>query len=263
MTIEEMQRKRIEYGYSYKKLSELSGVPESTIQKIFRGQTERPRYETVHSLETVLSDRTNKGSSIFHDAAISYGNSEKQKVGKHGTFTVKDYEAIEDRRVELIDGVIYDMTAPATYHQLAVTEIIFQIKSYIKSNNGSCIPFVAPTDVQLDLDDKTMVQPDIGIICNKDLLNKKRLVGAPDFVLEIVSPSTSKKDYYIKLNKYMNAGVREYWIVDPYQKRIVVYYFEGETGPQFYPITASVPVNIYEGKLQIDLSELEEWLPDE
>ncbi len=274
MNIEEMNRIRKEYGYSYKQLAERSGVPESTIQKIFRGQTEHPRYNTLRKLEKALctetassifsskpeSENCLKESSAVYDADIQKVSAPKQQ----GSYSIEDYYAVDDdRRVELIDGVLYDLATPTIFHQLFVLEIVFQIKTFIKENNGSCIPFIAPTAVQLDRNDKTMLEPDLGIICNRDIITEKTIYGAPDFVLEVISPSSRKKDFFIKLNKYMNAGVREYWIVDPYQRRILVYYFDGETGPFVYSITEPVPVNIYDGKLIIDLSGLEEWFPDE
>ncbi len=264
MTLDEMQKKRREYGYSYKMLSELSGVPESTIQKIFRGQTESPRYETIQRLQSVLQDQSPAYSAAPVNSDLSTENelsSAEVSYPAQGSYTVEDYEAIEDRRVELINGVIYDMASPATVHQMISMEIIFQIQSFIRSRHGDCLPFTAPIDVQLNRDNKTILQPDIIILCKRDLLTEKRVFGAPDFVLEIISPSTGKKDYFIKLNQYISAGVREYWIVDPYQKKIVVYNFESESGPEIYPINAPVPVNIFNGELVIDISELEEWLP--
>ncbi len=272
MTIEEMNKIRKEYGYSYRVLSEKSGVPESTIQKIFRGRTETPRYETIRRLEAALTKPSyseasfNTEENAVRETSTAYAYDADRKDStekKQGSCTVEDYYAVdEDRRVELIDGVLYDLAAPTTFHQIFLVEIAFQIKAFIKENHGSCIPFIAPTAVQLDRDDKTMLEPDLGIVCNRDNFTKKNIYGAPDFVLEVISPATRKKDYFIKLNKYMNAGVKEYWIVDPYQRRILVYYFEGESGPFVYSITEPVPVNIYDGKLVIDLSELEEWLPD-
>mgnify|MGYP000172932761 CR=1 FL=1 len=86
--------------------------------------------------------------------------------------------------------------------------------SIIKGKGGKCKVFVSPIDVQLDKDDKTMVQPDIFILCDQSKNIGRCIYGAPDMVIEITSPSTRKKDFGKKLEKYVNAGVREYWIVD-------------------------------------------------
>lgn len=91
---------------------------------------------------------------------------------------------------------------------------------------GSCRPLIAPMDTQLDCDEKTMVQPDVAILCRNDKIKKWGIYGAPDFVLEVISPSTRRKDYTKKLSKYMTAGVREYWILDPCQQKLIVYFLK-------------------------------------
>ena len=101
--------------------------------------------------------------------------------------------------MELIDGVFYDMEAPSTYHQIIGMELGFLLKSFIKEKGGSCIPFASPVDVQLDCDDKTMVQPDIVVICDRSKFQSGRIYGAPDLIVEVLSPSTRKKDMYIKI----------------------------------------------------------------
>ncbi len=184
------------------------------------------------------------------------------KGKKQGEYTLDDYYAIPDEyRVELIDGVIYYMGAPTSFHQLIAGEVHRQISNFIIDKGGSCIPFISPIDVQLDNDEKTMIEPDVIIICNRDQIIPSNILGAPDFVLEVISPGTKRKDYTIKLSKYQNAGVREYWLVDPYQKSIIVYFFEDEASPTIYPFSGKIPVNIYNGELEIDFSRLIEWLP--
>lgn len=256
MTIEEMKQRKLQRGYSYTQLSELSGVPLGTVQKIFSGETEHPRYATLQALEQVLKDRDD--SMVLNDsAAFSYGNSSEKKQGE---YTVEDYFAIPDEiRVELIDGVIYDMAAPTFDHQKIAGEIHRQIANYIMDNNGKCEAGISPIDVQLDCDDKTMVQPDVLILCKGDKIIKGRVFGAPDFVLEVISPSTKKKDYFKKLEKYENAGVREYWILDPYKKQLVVFFFEGDIYAQIHDLTKPVSVHIYEGKLQIKFDHILKW----
>ena len=98
----------------------------------------------------------------------------------------------------------------------------------IKSHGGSCESFFAPFAVFLNEDDTNYVEPDISVICDPDKLNDKGCSGAPDWIIEIVSPGSRRMDYFTKLFKYRNAGVREYWIVDPEKKRITVYDFESE-----------------------------------
>ena len=113
-------------------------------------------------------------------------------------------------------------------------------------------------DVQLDCDDKTMVQPDVMVVCDRDKIINRCLYGAPDFVVEILSPSTSKKDSTIKLKKYKDAGVREYWMVDPDKKKVVVYDWNKSDIPVVYGFDAKVPVGIFDGECEIDFAEIYE-----
>lgn len=164
------------------------------------------------------------------------------------------YALPEGVRAELIDGQIFYMAPPTRRHQELVGELFAIIHNHIKSRGGLCKPYIAPFAVFLNEDDKTYVEPDISVICSPDKLNDKGCVGAPDWVIEIVSPGSRRMDYYAKLFKYRTAGVREYWIVDPDKNRIMVYNFESEDTTE-YTFTDSVSVGIYEG-LSIDFGQL-------
>ena len=178
-------------------------------------------------------------------------------VNKDGEYTLKDYYALPDeRRAELIDGVFYDMAAPTTAHQTTVGEIWFQIRSYIGGKDGKCIPFMSPVDIQLDCDDRTMVQPDIAVVCDKDKVIKCCVFGAPDLVIEVLSESSVMRDTVIKLAKYKNAGVREYWIVDMRRKKVLVYEFEKSEVPMLYGIDRQIPVGIFKGDCVIDFASV-------
>ena len=171
--------------------------------------------------------------------------------------TIANMEALpEGTRAELIDGVIYDMSAPSSAHQRLVSFLHGTIWSYISSNGGRCEVFPAPYDVQLDEDDYTLVQPDISVICDRGKIRKNRCAGAPDWVIEVVSPSTGVRDYLIKLGKYQKAGVREYWIVDPMGERILVYDFNSESPLSYYTLKEKVRSNLYPD-FEIDFSVLE------
>ncbi len=268
MTLQEMKERKREKGYTYAQLAALSGVPEPTIQKIFTGQTKSPRYSTLCALEKALSESSH---AILQEEAAFFvpkapANSDTLSLPAYpsqGSYTLEDYYALpEDVRAELIDGVLYNMTAPTPFHQLIAAEMHGQIRDFIRSNNGSCIPFISPIDVQLNRDNRTMVQPDLIIICHPEIITDKNIFGVPDFVLEVLSPSTRKKDLIRKYSKYSDAGVREYWIIDPYKKNVIVNFFEDKDfSPVIYPIDADIPVNIYSGKLIINLSSVLQWLP--
>ena len=166
---------------------------------------------------------------------------------KEEIYTVEDIYALpEGERAELIDGQIYYMAPPGTGHQRLVSEMHYQIRDYIKKNNGICEVFPAPFAVFLDNGDKTYVEPDISVICDPSKLDEKGCHGAPDWVIEIVSKGSRQMDYFTKLFKYQLAGVREYWVVDPEKKVVVVYNFEKGTMEE-YAFGEDVPAGIYEG----------------
>lgn len=174
--------------------------------------------------------------------------------------TLEQYESFsEDKRMEVFDGVVYDMASPSQIHQTILTELLVIIRNYIKSKGGNCSVFPAPFDVKLSDKPLTIVQPDIMVICDKNKLDGKRCNGAPDFIIEIVSPGNPTDDYIRKLYYYKNAGVREYWIVDPRRKIVTVNYFEGNIVSVQYPFDSIIKVNIYEDLL-INFSEIANML---
>ena len=183
------------------------------------------------------------------------------RVKRNGEYTLEDYYALPDeRRVELIDGVFYDMASPSSVHQIVAEEIFLQFRLYVKEKGGKCRPLISPLDVQLDCDDRTMVQPDVLIVCDPKKVIRRCVYGAPDFVVEVLSEGTRKKDMVLKLGKYRNAGVREYWIVDMKGKRVLVYDFESGLPAAVYGITDKIPVGIYGGECMIDFGEVQEEL---
>lgn len=247
MNLSQMHYFKQQKGYTFAQLSEISGVPIGTIQKIFNGETRSPRYDTLQALEKAL--KPDDVSEYVRETASEYMLSQ-------GQYTLDDYYALPDeQRVELIDGVFYDMAGPSLPHQAACTRISYLIQDYIEKNEGKCKVFVSPIDVQLDCDNKTMVQPDVIIVCDRNKMTTKCVVGAPDFVIEVLSPSTGKKDALLKLMKYQNAGVKEYWMLDIKKRRIITYFFENDLIPVIYGMEDEVPVQLYGGDLRIDFSK--------
>ena len=174
--------------------------------------------------------------------------------------TLEQYENLpEDKRVEVFDGVIYDMASPSQTHQIISMELSTLINTYIKQKKGPCRVFHAPFDVKLSDQPLTIVQPDLMIICDKNKLDEKRCNGAPDFIIEIISPSNPADDYIRKLYYYKNAGVREYWIVDPRRKTVTVNYFEGNILNIQYLFDSIIKVNIYDDLL-INFAEIADML---
>ena len=276
MNIETMIAIKKEFSISYSTISEASGVPISTVQKVLGGIT-KPRSSTAEALAKALTGFIKQGSPrwmgavSFEELLISHDNNYglSKAVGfenkSSGEYEVSDYENLpEDIRVELIDGYFYEMEAPTKKHQVILQEILIQLTSQIRKNKGDCKVYMAPSDVQLDESNKTIVQPDLFILCNKDMIkNSRRTVGAPEFIIEVLSESTRKKDMTLKLNKYEACGVKEYWIIDPNKEYIIKYFFENMSLTNIYTFNDIVPLELYEGKISVDFSEIKSEIIDE
>ena len=267
MNLNELKERKVALGYTNAMIAERSGVPLGTVQKIFSGATSHPRYETLTALERVLAPAGNArrpegadlsaSGSLVREEAYAYGaDTSGERWPRQGSYTLKDYYALpEDVRVELIDGVFYDMTAPAVRHQAVLGELHILFRECIDSHHKDCKVFFAPLDVRLDRDNRTMVQPDLLVLCHEND-DPRRLEGAPELALEILSPSTRRKDCFLKLNKYMHAGVKEYWIVDPGKEKVLVYHFEDDSFPLQYSFEDQIPIGLSGGECEIDMKRV-------
>lgn len=176
------------------------------------------------------------------------------------SYTEEDYYSLPEHiHAELVYGQFYFMAPPSRFHQEILMELSGTIRNYIKSKKGSCKVYPAPFAVKLfaeDTTDTTIVEPDISVICDPKKLTNHGCSGAPDWIIEIISPSTASHDYVRKLNLYLNAGVKEYWIVDPRTEKIFVYPLEEEDLKiENYTFQDKIKVNIYDD-LWIDFSEI-------
>ncbi len=286
MTIDEMKKVKEERGYSFDVLSAYSGVPRATLVRIFDGTTTHPRRVTLDAIERVLGGdehqfpgkRFHFGlSEVFPDynvlfdpkltpvfrvaeeAANPYGRQ------KHG-LTASDYlEMHTDKRTELIEGDILVMEDPLLIHSEITQYIFTRFSDYIREHNGSCKPVVSGTNVILknDKGDDSVVCPDFFVVCDKKKLVRKGVLGGPDFVLEVTSPSNCRNDYIRKLSIYANAGVREYWILDPQKRQLIKYLFKIDEPATFLPLEGTTGVAIYNDDLQIDLAEISRMIDED
>lgn len=175
---------------------------------------------------------------------------------KKNTYTSEDYWNLpEGERAELIDGQFYAMAPPNRLHQKLVSELTQAIGNYMKSRDGNSEVYPAPFAVNLDANDKNWVEPDISVICDKNKLTDRGCSGAPDFIIEVVSPSSRKHDYSLKNALYSQAGVREYWIVDPEKERTTLYRYEEDAAPTIIPFDDDIQAGIYQ-TLSINISKL-------
>lgn len=206
--------------------------------------------------QRTLADALNNLTSQICEPSVAYNLDNRP----NGTYTTEDLPLIpDDVRVELIDGYLFVMEAPTVRHQDVIGELYFSIRSYIKKKKGPCKVILSPVDVRLNKDNRTMVQPDLIVICDPKQNTGKNIYGAPDFVVEVLSPYTSRKDHILKLNKYWKAGVKEYWIIDPKKELVSVYQFidkDIDYVLNTYTFKDKIPVGIYED-LYIDFSEFD------
>lgn len=162
-------------------------------------------------------------------------------------YTMEDIYALPDgQRAQLIDGRLYLMSPPNRMHQKLRNRLSQKITNYIDAKHGICEVYAAPFAVFLSQNDTNYVEPDISVICNLDKLDDRGCNGAPDWVIEILSPSTEQLDCGIKLFKYRSAGVREYWIVNPRLHTVNVYDFQEDKNTRQYSFDDGVQSCIFE-----------------
>lgn len=180
----------------------------------------------------------------------------EMKGGK--SYTTADIEALpEGERAELIDGEMFMMATPTWTHQDILVKLLFEIELYIRKNRGKCRVLPAPFGVYIKNDNRNYVEPDISVICDAEKRAEKGCIGAPDWIIEIVSPSSKKMDYVRKTALYREAGVREYWIVDFEKEMVTVYEADHWDTPVCRSFSEQIKAGIYED-LYIDFLTMKE-----
>ncbi|MCQ2563607.1 MAG: Uma2 family endonuclease [Mogibacterium sp.] len=237
MKIEDLKKRKEELGYTNEMVSKLSGVPLGTVQKFFGGATSKPRYNTLQSIECILFPELHS--------------------------KIEDWKNLPDGAwMELIDGVLYDRNYPTKRHQYIASQLVIQLSIAIKEKGGPCL-VLGPAGVQPDEnDDRNGFIPDVLIVCDKEKYTKdeETIVGAPDYVAEVLSPSTEKYDRTLKLNKYWQKGVREYWLIDIKGEEVTVYQFEKGVPPVTYGFEEQIPLGISEGAIVIDFKDISDGM---
>ena len=167
--------------------------------------------------------------------------------------TIEDIYALPDgTRAELIDGRLYYIPTPTRTHQKITGEMYLAAAAYIKAYHKECEVYIAPFGVYLNGDDSLYVEPDLSIIRDTSRLSERGCMGAPDWIIEVVSAPSRKTDYAVKLNKYRQSGVREYWIVDPSLRTVLTYVFDDDRNVEdadLYPFEAEIESSLFEGLL--------------
>ena len=202
-------------------------------------------------------------TNIVEEPFVMYGTLDLDESKR---YTYADYLTwLDDKRRELINGFIHLMSAPNEFHARITPNLVFLVKFFLKKRKGKCRVYHAPFDVRLPIngekaDDKIydVVQPDICVVCDLSKIDAKGCIGAPDLIVEVLSPATLKYDWNYKFNLYERSGVKEYWIVDPRAKEVNVFLLQPEGNYDLgttYECNQKAPVHIFKG-LEIDLNEL-------
>jgi len=182
-----------------------------------------------------------------------------ENYAENRRYTYADYLEWEGpERYQLINGEVFQMASPSVAHQALLMGLSSKFDNWLQGK--PCKAFAAPLDVRLfpkkDKSDNTVVQPDLLVVCDKDKLGKGSVNGAPDLVIEIVSPSNTHSELFLKFQYYLKAGVREYWIIDPEGKKVQVHIYEnGHYISTAYENNDHIAVTVLPG-LDIPLEDL-------
>ncbi len=243
-----------------KDMEAATGIHQAEISKIERG-IGNPSMATIEKLALAAGCKINitfEHRGIRRDVPQAKGIVPYLKAVKYqGEYVISDLVGVpDDVFYELIEGCVFERNTPTVVRQEILAEIQFAFSYFIKSNKGKCKVLPAPTGLTFENDDKNFLIPDLMIICDEKKITEELIVGAPDFVLEIASPSNSRRDYGVKQQIYMNKGVREYWIINPMKRVLTIYNYEDSECPSIHSLDEQVDVAIYGGKLKINLSEI-------
>lgn len=291
MTVEEIRKRKKRLKLTTQQLAILAELPLGTVSKILTGETKNPSYLTIEKLEATIEkeemlarveayqkamhqyflehpeDEGNqkKFEEIYrkinrlNDAPIPYAVPREEESAMYGSLALQDQRITinelskmgESRDLQLIDGQLVVSEMAGVSHQRMVKRLGRSISDFVEKKQGTCEVFDVGVNVYLDEDEYTLVIPDLAVVCNPSQITERGVVGAPDWVIEVVSPSTRQNDYHKKLHKYMDAGVREYWIVDM-DRHMVSVCINGEPMQvTIYSFDDEIPVHIYGGELCI------------
>lgn len=231
------------------------------------GMVQEPSGSAAYMENAEREYRKRKGGQAWAAVAGEQeGRKQDPRIPKGGGHTKEDYLSLpDDLRVELIDGVFYEMASPTVPHQTVLLEIAKQIDDCIDRHDAPCIVVIAPSDVELGNKGDTIVQPDVYVRCKKGRDEKRRKADAaappvPEFVIEVLSPSNQANDLWRKRELYKRHGVREYWIINPWDYAVSVFDFgnrnQREDVPAEYTFEDEVPVLISDGLCRIDFCRI-------
>ena len=237
MNIADLVARKKALKLTNKKLADLTGIPVSTINKILGGVTKSPGYDTLLAIEDAIG-KIEKASGKIPKYEYHKSIDQPMMVRETSNYALNTRKYTEDDinnlpegdLAELIDGVLLFKGMPSLTHERIISKLSFKISDFIQRNGGSCEVFSSHYAMRLqNEDDETNIfLPDIMVVCNKDIMKEDCLDGAADWIIEVVSPGTSKNDYQKKVYHYRKGGIREYWIIDPIKNVLTVFDFNSE-----------------------------------
>lgn len=296
MDVTELKERKKRLKLTSASLADLAGLPVSTVSKIMTGETKNPSYITVEKLDRALShEEMMHRIKAYREALFQYMKEhpenpvdqrefeKKYRRDNHlsnvplpfavpegtkdtyGNLALRSHERVtteilheigEDKMIELLDGHLIFNEAPSLSHQMLVQMLGKKIDGFIEEDHGKCRMFNVGVNVYPDEDEETLLIPDIAVLCDDARLFEGGIMGAPDWIIEVVSESTRHRDYNEKMHKYMCSGTREYWIIDPAGERVTTYISGEPMMASIYSFEDVIPVRIYEGALEIRMKEM-------
>lgn len=255
MTLDEMKEWKRQLGYTYEQIAILSNVPLGTVQKVLGGVTRSPRYDTLCALEQLFLSKQDELEARRQEGASDDHKSRKDRKSK------KEGERLSrPRRAEMIGGTIYEMASHSCLHHLVVCEIYASLHDYVCSHPGKGVVIPAPFEVVLDPEGKTVVQPDLFVLLDQEKVQGRKIEAVPELIVEVLSETSRRKDAYLKLTTYEEAGVQEYWIVDPINRKVMVYNFLQGSFPSVYSFEDQISPIIFGKDCKVDFSQIYERL---
>ncbi|TAH72816.1 MAG: helix-turn-helix domain-containing protein [Anaerolineaceae bacterium] len=243
-------------GFTQRDMAKKLDISNSTYCLYEKGERE-PNVNTIEKIAHILYVSIDElfGLYNFGTDNLIKETSKSYNIRPHVTWE-EYYDLPDGEHAELIHGELFYMTAPSRIHQEIVMELAYTLISYIKDRKGKCQVYAAPFAVKLSEEEHTIVQPDISVICDTKKLDDRGCNGAPDMVVEILSPSTKDYDSIDKYKLYKEYGVREYWIIDPVAKKVMVSLLDGEFRmPNIYDVNSSIKVEIFDN-LYVKLNDI-------
>ncbi len=257
MNLETLKKRKKELRLTNKDVARLSGVSLGTVNKIFSGATKAPQVDTMQAILGVLKLEEYE----FYDGKMEREPLRAERI--KGSFpgrlrepqmTAEDYRMLDKRKqTELIEGKLIRHQSPSWNHQELISGVLCNVRNYIREKGYGCHAICGPIEVQLEcVNGDTIVQPDLVMLLGEEQIGLRGLLRAPEFVMEVLSESEQEQEMVVKPDLYMGAGVQEYWLVNLYQRQVIVYWFGNNYGREgfqvdTYTFDQKVPMRLLDG----------------